>query len=68
MYMRKKIRNRLIMAVALVLAFVMWRGLSAATDGKFDCEYKLIYAVCTADTRGTELPSLWEILKAGVRF
>jgi hypothetical protein len=68
MWMRKKNRNRLIWFVLVLLAVIMWRGIGKTTKNDFDCEFKLIYALCTPKDDATELPSLWNILKAGVTF
>jgi hypothetical protein len=68
MYMRKKLRKRLIIVVVLLLAFVFWRGLKATTKETHDCEFKLIYALCTPNTKNVQLPGIWDILKAGVKF
>jgi hypothetical protein len=66
--MRKKNRNRLIWGIVIVLAIIFYRGLKAETKGSFDCEYKIVYAVCVAKKTGAETPGLWNILKSGVKF
>jgi hypothetical protein len=61
-------RDKIILAAVIILAFVMWRGLKATTETKFNCEYKLIYAVCKPKTGNPALPTLAEIFKAGIKF
>jgi len=68
MHIRRKVRNRIIFGVVLVLAFITWRGLKATTKDVFACEYKLVYAVCKPVKGNPELPTLLEIFKAGVKF
>ena len=68
MYFRKKIRRRIIIVLAIVLAIIFWRGLKDTTKGKFDCEYKIIYAFCSSKTKSAAIPGLWDIFKAGVKF
>ncbi len=68
MYLRKKVRNRLIVFVLIVLAIIFWRGLKLTTKETHDCEFKLIYALCTPNTKTAELPGIWDIFKAGVKF
>lgn len=68
MYFRRKIRNRVILIVLIVLGFVMWRGLAATTEKNFNCEYKLIYAVCKPKAGNPALPGLVDIFKAGIKF
>ena len=68
MYLRRKMRNRIILIVIVVLGFIFWRGLTAATTKNFNCEYKLIYAVCKPKINNAKLPSLVDIFKAGIKF
>jgi len=68
MYVRKKMRNRIILVAVIVLAFIMWRGINATTEKNFTCEYKLVYAVCKPKSGSPKLPTLMEIFKAGVKF
>lgn len=68
MYLRKKYRTRLFIFLAILLAIIFWRGIKATTQGMFDCDFKIIYAVCTANSQDAEMPSLWQIIKAGVKF
>jgi len=68
MYLRKKIRKRLLIVVVLVLAFIFWRGLNATTKESHDCEFKLVYALCTPKTKNSTLPGVWNIFKTGVKF
>jgi hypothetical protein len=70
MYVRKKIRtrNRLIMVAVLVLGFLFWRGLKASTAKTHDCEFKLIYAVCSEKSKDAKMPGLWDIFKSGTEF
>jgi len=68
MYVRKKMRNRIILVALLVLGFIMWRGINATTEKNFTCEYKLVYAVCKPKAGNPKLPGLVEIFKAGIKF
>lgn len=68
MYLRRKVRNRIIFVIIVLLGIIVWRGLKATTEGKFACEYKLVYAVCKPLQGQTELPGMLDILKAGVKF
>ncbi|OGE87742.1 MAG: hypothetical protein A3J07_03445 [Candidatus Doudnabacteria bacterium RIFCSPLOWO2_02_FULL_49_13] len=68
MYIKKKMRNRIILVVVIVLGFIFWRGLTASTAKNFNCEYKLIYAVCKPKAGNPKLPSLMDIFKAGIKF
>jgi hypothetical protein len=61
-------RNRIILVVVLVLGFVFYRGLKATTSKTFNCEYKLIYAVCRPKNNNSKMPGIVEIFKAGVKF
>jgi len=68
MYFRKKTRTRLILLAIVILAIIFWRGLTSSTKVSFNCEYKLIYAVCTPKKAGAKLPGIFDIFKAGVKF
>ena len=61
-------RNRIIIGAVVVLGIICWRGLTAATEKNFNCEYKLVYAVCKPKSGNPKLPTLMEIFKAGVKF
>jgi len=61
-------RYRIILGVILVLGFITWRGINATTEKNFNCEYKLVYAVCKPKAGNPKLPTILEILKAGVKF
>lgn len=66
MYIRKRMRTKIILVVILVLGFLFWRGSKAVTkERKLDCTYHLVYAVCKGNAK---LPSFVEVLKAGVKF
>lgn len=68
MYVKKKTRTRLLILAIVVLAVIFWRGLRATTAQTHDCQYKIIYAVCTAKKAGVKLPGFFDIIKAGVKF
>jgi hypothetical protein len=68
MYIRKKMRIKIIAVAVVVLGFIFWRGLKATTEKSFTCEYKLIYAVCKPKNNNSKMPTLLEIFKAGVKF
>jgi len=61
-------RDRIILIVVIVLGFILWRGINTATSKNFACEYKLVYAVCKPKSGNPKLPTLLEILKAGIKF
>ena len=61
-------RTRIILVVVVVLGFIMWRGLTASTEKNFNCEYKLVYAVCKPKAGNPKLPSMMDIFKAGIKF
>lgn len=70
MLFRRKMRTRLILLAIIVLAFLYWHGLknvTAANTG-LKCEYHLVYAICTTQNNKAQLPGIWDILKAGVKF
>jgi hypothetical protein len=58
----------LIIVAVLILGFIFWRGISATTKKNFNCEYKLVYAVCKPKSGNPAPPTILEILKAGVKF
>ena len=68
MYLRKKIRKRLIAVGLVIFGIIFFRGLNATTRETHDCEFKILYAVCTVTEEGAEMPGLWNIFKAGVSF
>jgi hypothetical protein len=68
MLMRKKNRKRLIIFLVVVFAVIFWRGLKDTTKATHNCEFKIIYALCTPKGKATGLPPIWNILKAGVKF
>lgn len=61
-------RTKLIIFGILILGFIIWRGVTATTEKNFNCEYKVVYAVCKPKSGNPKLPTLTEILKAGVKF
>ena len=61
-------RATVLPVVVIVLGFILWRGLDATVGKSFNCEYKLVYAVCKPKSGNPKLPSTWDILKAGVKF
>jgi len=69
MHIRKKVRTRLIIAAAVILLFVYWRGMKqVATKNGLTCEYHIIYSLCTLKGKTAKLPGFWDIMKAGVSF
>ena len=69
MYIKKKMRTRLILLVIVVFAFVYWRGIKQSTAKQgLDCDYHLVYAVCTAKGKTSAMPGFFDVLKAGVKF
>jgi len=62
-------RTKIILVVIVVLLFLYWHGIkSIASQKGWDCNYHIVYAVCNARNNKAQLPSLWDVLKAGVRF
>jgi hypothetical protein len=68
MLVSRKFRNKIIILVLILLAFVVWRGTKAATKDDFTCSYKLYYAVCKPKNQNAQFPSIMQILTAGVKF
>jgi hypothetical protein len=69
MYIRRKIRSKIILLVLIALAFIYWRGTKAiASEKNLECKYHVVYAVCKQKGQATNLPSIWEVLKAGAKF
>jgi hypothetical protein len=68
MYIKRKNKIRIAIVVLLILVFIFWRGFKNTTQGNFDCQYKILYAACTAKGKNAKLPSIMEIFKAGVKF
>jgi len=69
MYIKKKMRTKLIWLAIVVLAFIYWRGSRTITKEKnLECEYHLVYAVCKQKGKATELPTFMDVLKAGIKF
>ena len=69
MYVRRKIRNRLIIFAVILLVAVYWRGVSSyVKKNHLDCNWHAVYAVCKQTGSATKVPSLWDVLKAGVKF
>lgn len=69
MYIRRRLRSKLIVIALIVLGFVYWRGVKAlAVQKNLECKYHLVYAVCKQKGQATTLPSIWEVLKAGSKF
>ncbi|MGE5298011.1 MAG: hypothetical protein ACM3KM_02525 [Acidobacteriaceae bacterium] len=68
MLFRKKLRSRLLMLLVLALAFVVWHGVMSSTKDEFKCQYKLFYAVCTPKKQNAKLPTVIQILRAGIKF
>lgn len=69
MYIRRKIRSRLFLLALIAFGFVYWRGMKAIQKTtNLECEYHVAYAVCKQKGKATELPSLWQVLRAGAKF
>ncbi|MEO8065329.1 MAG: hypothetical protein ABI643_00545 [Candidatus Doudnabacteria bacterium] len=69
MRFRKKWGTKIILAVVVVLGFLYWHGLKNITaKGGMSCNYHLAYALCTLKNNKAQLPGLWDILTAGVKF
>ena len=68
-YIKKKMRTKIILVVILVLGFLYWRGIKKVTEDKgWDCSYHIAYAICDAKNNKARLPTLWDVLKAGAKF
>ncbi|OGE83176.1 MAG: hypothetical protein A3B10_01550 [Candidatus Doudnabacteria bacterium RIFCSPLOWO2_01_FULL_44_21] len=69
MLFRRKIRNKIILVGLIVFLFIYWRGTKAYTkQNNLECERHIVYAVCKQLGKSTTVPTLWDVLKAGVRF
>ena len=69
MYIKKKMRTKLILLAIVVLLFLYWHGIKNVAESKgWDCSYHVVYAVCNAKNNKARLPGLFEVLKAGARF
>ncbi len=69
MHVRRKVRNKIIIVVVLILAFIYWRGTKAYTKANnLECTRHLVYAVCKQIGKPTTVPSLWDVMKIGVKF
>ncbi|OGE81437.1 MAG: hypothetical protein A3H72_01210 [Candidatus Doudnabacteria bacterium RIFCSPLOWO2_02_FULL_48_8] len=69
MYIKKRMRSKLILLVLFALAFLYWRGTKAiANEKNLECEWHLVYAICKQKGKATELPSIFDVLKAGAKF
>lgn len=68
MYIRKKMRTRIILIVIVVLGFLYWRGSKAyIKEQGLDCKYHIAYAFCKGK-QPTKIPGIFEIFKAGTKF
>ncbi len=69
MFIRKKIRSKILIVVIIVLAFLYWRGVKTVAAKKgWNCNYHVAYAICDAKNNKAQLPGIWDILKAGASF
>jgi len=69
MYIKKKMRTKLILLAIVVLGFLYWRGVKQATAKQgLKCEYHIVYAICESNGKKTSPPGIWEIFKAGAKF
>jgi hypothetical protein len=69
MYIKKKNKVRLFLLLLIVLLFVYWRGIRSITSNtNLECEYHVVYAVCKVKGQATDLPSVLDVLKAGIKF
>lgn len=68
MYVKKKVRKKLIIIALIILAIIFWRGLKSTTKATHNCEFKLIYALCVPKNNKAKLPGIIEIFKSGVEF
>lgn len=69
MYLRKRMRSKILILVLIVLGFLYWRGIKSVSEAKgWNCQYHIIYATCDAKNNKAQLPGIWDILKAGAQF
>ena len=69
MYIRKKNKFRFFILLIIAILFVYWRGITNITKNtNLECEYHVIYAVCKVKGQATDLPSVLDVLKAGIQF
>lgn len=68
MYIKKKMRTKIILVAIVVLGFLYWRGMkTVATEKGLDCKFTGVY-VCTSTKKDAKAPGFFEIIKAGARF
>jgi hypothetical protein len=70
MFIRKKLKFKIILLAIVVLLFVYWRGMKSllVESHGWNCKYQVVYAICEAQNNKAKLPGIWDIFKAGVRF
>jgi hypothetical protein len=69
MYLKKKMKTRILLVVILALGFLYWRGIkNVAADKGWNCQYHVVYAVCDAKNNKAQLPGFFDIIKAGAKF
>ncbi|MBX4186644.1 MAG: hypothetical protein KW802_00060 [Candidatus Doudnabacteria bacterium] len=69
MYLKKKMRTRLILLAIVVLLFLYWRGVKNVSAAKgWDCNFHVVYTVCSSKNSKAQLPSFFDIIKAGAKF
>jgi len=68
MHLRRKNRNRIIFVVIVLFIIVYWHGTVNAAKAKgLNCSYHIVYAFCSGKGK-VQLPSFWDVMKAGIKF
>lgn len=69
MYIRKKMRTRIIIIAVIAILFIYWRGITkVASEKGWNCNYQVVYALCSAKNNKAVLPTIFDVFKAGVKF
>lgn len=62
------IKRNILIVVVIGLGFIFYRGMKATTSENFNCEYKIVYAVCQPKTKDAKMPQISEIFREGFKF
>ena len=62
-------RTKIIIIAIIAILFLYWRGVTTVAAQKgWNCNYQVVYAVCSAKNNKAQLPTIWDIFKAGAKF
>ncbi|MBX4191420.1 MAG: hypothetical protein KW804_01320 [Candidatus Doudnabacteria bacterium] len=69
MYLKKKMKTKIVIVVILALGFLYWRGIkNVSLEKGWNCKYHVVYAICDAKNNKAKLPGFFDIIKAGAKF